>query len=447
MAISVDGIVSGIDTTSLISELSASYSAPKTLLEEDIVEAEALQSGMTALSGLLSDLSESLENIQDVEDLRAYTVSYPETDALIAEADGEAIAGVYSVEITALASSELEVSEGFADQSSTGVIATGTLSVTYAGTTTDITVDATNSSLVELASDIDGIDGISAYVMDTGDASTPYRLVIQGEDTGDSNTITMDTSGLTGAGTVPTFTEQTTAANAELSINGIDVTSESNTVNDSIAGLSLDLTAVTTDPIDVTISLDADGMEEKVESFVTAYNAVIDYIDTNSAGADSTEGTAAGVFNGNSSIRWISQTLTQSLSTSYTDNDLNSLGLMGIGTDGTGRLELDSDDFQDALSDYRGDVEKMFTADDGFGAALVASLDVFIDPIDGVIKERNSSLESSIDDLEDQVATWETRIERYEDRLRSSFTTFESTVGVLQGVSDFLTAFFFTEDS
>ena len=266
MAISVDGIVSGIDTTSLISELSASYSAPKTLLEEDIVEAEALQSGMTALSGLLSDLSESLENIQDVEDLRAYTVSYPETDALIAEADGEAIAGVYSVEITALASSELEVSEGFADQSSTGVIATGTLSVTYAGTTTDITVDATNSSLVELASDIDGIDGISAYVMDTGDASTPYRLVIQGEDTGDSNTITMDTSGLTGAGTVPTFTEQTTAANAELSINGIDVTSESNTVNDSIAGLSLDLTAVTTDPIDVTISLDADGMEEKVES-------------------------------------------------------------------------------------------------------------------------------------------------------------------------------------
>lgn len=447
MAISVDGIVSGIDTSSLISELSASYSVPKTLIEEDIVEAEALQSGMTALSGLLSDLSESLENIQDVEDLRAYAVSYPETDALIAEADGEAIAGVYSVEITALASSELEVSEGFADQASTGVIATGTLSVTYAGTTTDITVDATNSSLVELASDIDGIDGISAYVMDTGDASTPYRLVIQGEDTGDSNTITMDTSGLTGAGTVPTFTEQTTAANAELSINGIDVTSESNTVNDSIAGLSLDLTAVTTDPIDVTISLDADGMEEKVQSFVTAYNAVIDYIDTNSSGADSTAGTAAGVFNGNSSIRWISQTLTQSLSTTYTDNDLNSLGLMGIGTDGTGRLELDSDDFQDALSDYRGSVEKMFTADDGFGAALVASLDVFIDPIDGVIKERNASLESSIDDLEDQVATWETRIERYEDRLRSSFTTFESSVGVLQGVSEFLTAFFFSKDA
>ena len=43
MAISVDGIVSGIDTTSLISELSASYSVPKSLIEEDIAEAEALR--------------------------------------------------------------------------------------------------------------------------------------------------------------------------------------------------------------------------------------------------------------------------------------------------------------------------------------------------------------------------------------------------------------------
>ena len=447
MAISVDGIVSGIDTTSLISELSASYSVPKSLIEEDIAEAEALQSGMTALSGLLGDLSDSLEDIQDVEDLRAFAVTYPETDALVVEADGEAIAGVYSVEISALATSELEVSEGFSDQVSTGVIASGTLSVTYAGTTTDITVDATNSSLVELAAAIDDVEGISAYVMNTGDASTPYRLVIQGEDTGEDNTITLDTSGLTGAGTVPTFTEQTTAANAELSINGIDVTSESNTVNDSIAGLSFDLTAITSDPIDVTVSLDADGIEEKVQAFVNAYNSVVDYIDTNSSAADDTAGTAAGVFNGNSSVRWISQTLQQSLSTTYTDNALTSLGLLGIGTDGEGSLSLDSDDFQDALTDYRGSVEDMFTADDGFGAALVASLDVFIDPIDGIIKERNDSLESSIDALEDQVATWEERIERYEERLRSSFTTFESTVGVLQGVSDFLTAFFTTTDS
>ena len=84
--------------------------------------------------------------------------------------------------------------------------------------------------------------------MNTGEASNPYRLIIQGEDTGSANTIEIDTSGLTGGGTVPSFTEQTAAADAELSINGIDVVSDSNTVSDSITGLTLELTGTTSEP-------------------------------------------------------------------------------------------------------------------------------------------------------------------------------------------------------
>ena len=417
------------------------------LLEQEIAEQEALQTAMTELSGLLGDLSDSLDAIGDTDDLRSFAVSYPETDALIAEADGEAVAGVYSVEITALATSELEASQGFADASSTGVISEGTLSITYGGTTTDITVDSDNSSLVELAADIDDIDGISAYVMNTGDATTPFRLIVQGEDTGSANTVDIDTSALTGGGTVPAFTEQTSAADATLSINGIDVISESNTVSDSITGLSLDLTGTTSSPIDVTVSLDADAIEEKVQGFVDAYNAVIDYVDTNSISADDESGIAAGVFNGDSSVRWMTQTLSRSLSTSYTTNTLDSLGLMGIGSDGDGRLSLDSGDFQGALGDYRDSVEDMFTTADGFGASLISSLDVFIDPLEGVIKQRKDSMESTIGGLEDQVANWEDRIERYEERLRSSFASFEGSVGAMQGTSSFLQAYFFGEES
>ena len=146
MAISVDGIVSGIDTTSLISELSEAYSAPKDLLEEDITDAENLQSAMTTLSGLLGDVSDALEEIEDIEDFRTFSASYEENDDLVVEASGEAIAGVYSVEIDSLATSELEASNAFADHTSSGVIAEGTLSVTYAGTTTEFTVDSSNSS-------------------------------------------------------------------------------------------------------------------------------------------------------------------------------------------------------------------------------------------------------------------------------------------------------------
>jgi flagellar hook-associated protein 2 len=447
MAISVDGIVSGIDTTSLISELSSAYSAPKDLIEDDISDAESLQSAMTTLSGLLGNVSDALEEITEIEDFRTFTAAYEENDDLAVETDGEAIAGVYSIEIDTLATSELEASNAFSDHTTTGVISEGTLSVTYAGETTEITVDSSNSSLVELAASIDDVEGITAYVMDTGDASTPYRLIIQGEDTGSANTIELDTSGLTGAGTVPTFTEQSSAGDATLSINGIDVTSDSNTVSDSIAGLSFVLTGTTTEAIDVTVALDTASMEEKVQTFVDAYNSVTSYVNSNSNAADEDSDIAAGLFNGDSSVRRIMQTLQSSLSTTYTTNDLSSLGLMGIGTDGDGTLSLESDDFLEALDDYQGSVEDMFTADDGFAASLIDALDVYIDPIDGAIKQRNDTLEDSIDDLEDQVTNWEDRIERYEDRLRSSFNAFESSAGVMQGVSSFLQAYFFGVDS
>ena len=84
MAISVDGITSGIDTSSLISELSTAYGAPKDLIEAEVADYEALQSAMSELSGLLGEVSSALESIEDVEDFRSFSVAYPETDALIA---------------------------------------------------------------------------------------------------------------------------------------------------------------------------------------------------------------------------------------------------------------------------------------------------------------------------------------------------------------------------
>ena len=64
----------------------------------------------------------------------------------------------------------------------------------------------------KLAAAIDEIDGLSAYVLNTGADSEPYKLVVQGEDTGTDNSISFDTSGLTGSGTVPSFTEQRAAS-------------------------------------------------------------------------------------------------------------------------------------------------------------------------------------------------------------------------------------------
>lgn len=447
MAISVDGIVSGINTSSLIADLVGSYSAPKRLLEQEISDNNALQEALTGLSSRLGDMQSALEDLNTEAEIREYSVNYTETDAFMAEATGAATEGVYAVEVSALAKSELEVSQGFSDTLSTGVIAEGTLDITYDGVTHQITVDSTNSSLSDLASSINDISGLSSYVMDTGDASNPYRLVVQGTDTGSSKGITFDTSGLTGGGTVPTFTEQVSAADAQLSINGIAVTSESNTVSDSIQGFTLTLTGLTSSPVDVAVSLDQDGVKDKIQSFVDAYNEVIDYVDSNSVAADEEAGIEAGLFNGDSSVRRIISDLQSKVTTQYSSmgTTLDSLGLIGVQLDNNGKLSIDSADFTDALGDNLDSVMQMFTSSDGFGQAMVTGLDVYVDSSSGIIKQRNDSIDMTIDSLEDQVERWEERILSYEARLRTSFTAFESAAGSLQGTAQFISSYFFSE--
>jgi len=450
VAISVDGIITGLDTSSLISELVDAYSIPKTLLEEDVGEYELLQEGLTGLSDRLEDLSRTLEGLQDLDQLRSFSVSYVENDAFIATVDGSAVEGTVSVEVHSLADSEMEVSDAFSDKTSTGIISEGTLSITYAGTQTDITVDSTNSSLVDLATEISDVEGLTAYVMDTGDATTPYRLVVVGDDTGSESTISIDTSGLTGAGTAPTFTEQSTAADASLTINGISVSSSDNKVTGVIEGLELELTGVSTEETDVTIALDTDQVEAQVESFISAYNEIIGYINDNSFSVeDSSDGASQGTFVGESSVRRIVSKLRSVITSQFSDmgTDIDSLSLIGVSTNTSdGTLSLDSDDFQTALADYQDSVEGLFTSSSGFGQTMIDALDFYIDPLEGSIVSRTDSIDDLVEDLEDQIDTWETRIESYEDRLRSSFTSLESTAGKLQGTSMFLDSYFFSDE-
>ena len=127
--------------------------------------------------------------------------------------------------------------------------------------------------------------------------------------------------------------------------------------------------------------------------------------------------------------------------------DVASLSLIGISTNTSdGTLTLDSDEFQDALSDYQDSVEGLFTDASGFGQTMIDSLDFYIDPLDGSIVSRTDSIDGMVEDLEDQIETWEDRIESYEARLRSSFTSLESTAGELQGTSMFLDSYFFSDD-
>ena len=93
MTIAVDGIVSGLDTSSIIDSLVAVYSISKEGLEDDVASYEDKQEALTGLMSRLDDLGTSLETLNSSTNFRAFTASSSDETSVLAEATGEAIAG------------------------------------------------------------------------------------------------------------------------------------------------------------------------------------------------------------------------------------------------------------------------------------------------------------------------------------------------------------------
>jgi len=438
MGFGVDGLISGMNTGAMVDAMVAVYSLPQKALERDISNTTKQKTAVGNVIARLDKIDDAIKAVEDEADFKVYKAEYAETDAFKVTTSSGAIPGSYSIQVNQLATTELEVTDGFDDKSSTGVIAEGTMVVTYAGEATEITVDSDNSSLSALASAIDDIEGLSAYVLNTGASSKPYKLVVQGEDTGEDNTIEFDTSGLTEeSGTVPSFSEERAAADAEVEINGITVTDSDNSFGSAIPGLDIDIYQTNTSAENVTVGLDTDEIESNVQEIVDAYNNVISYVDAQTV--YNTDLGIAGPLVGNTTVTRVLRKLASVVGDQYSSGStLDSLSLMGITSNTDGTLSIDSSDFQDALDDNLDDVVGMFTDSAGFGATMREQIDVYTDTVDGTLESYKDSLEGQIRDLEDSVADYDYRINRYEERLRAQFAAMESILGGMQGTSNYM---------
>ncbi len=447
MSVQVDGIISGLDTSGLIDAILASSGIPKQQIQARITDYETKSERISDLINRVADVTTALEDMESIGDFRSYAANYTENDAFSIEVGGDSVEGSYDIEITATAKAEQWVGLGFSDNETDAGL-TGDLVFDYNGETSTITTDGL--SLDEIASEINDVDGLTAYVMNTGDATTPYRLVVQGDDRGadyDIDFSASDAGVAASLGFDDTGNRKVQAASAELTINGVAVTSDTNTVTDAVPGMTITITGTTDDAVAVEVSSDPDAIEEKVQAFIDAYNSVVNFISTNSI-YDTEEG-IRGAFVGESGVRRVSQGMASIITAEYGDlgQDYDSLGLIGIETTSSGLLELDSEKFQEILLAEPDQVTDLFTSDDGFIAAMKDQLDVYTDETEGSLYVRKDSIEERITDLNDDVDALQDRLDRMEDRLRSQFTSMETTMGQLTSTQTFITSLLSTTTS
>ncbi len=404
--ISSPGLGSGIDINSIVSQLVEARRAPQ-VQRLDLREAE-LQARLSAygsLKGAVSTLRDALASLKSPETYRGRSATSSNTEVLTATADSQAAPGIYGISVGGLATAQQLATDPVTNPAArftadTDVLGTGTLTFKFGTTVYDPdtdtytsftqnpdkatrTVTITDGSLRGIRDAINAADmGVTAAIVNDG---AYRRLTLSVNDTGAANSLEItvqdddgddtDASGLSllafngGA----TNLMQTRAASdvTGLTVNGIAISSASNTLSDTIEGLNITLKGAGS--ATVSVALDRESVATAVNGFVSAYNGLMATI--NELSSYNAETREAGLLNGDAILRGIDAQVRRMLGdpVAGVDGPFRMLADIGITRDSkNGTLVLDNGRLQKALDEDFGAVAGLFAAVGTTSDALVS---------------------------------------------------------------------------
>jgi flagellar hook-associated protein 2 len=455
MGIGVGGLISGLDTDSLISQIMAIERRPIVSLQQEEAEYQTQISSLGNLKGALSALQASLAPLQEADSFISMTASSGNMNVLAVSASNDAAAGQYQVEVTALAQAQQVRSSAYTG--SDDVVGAGTLTIQVgSGSMVDINIDSTNNTLAEIAAAInDSAADVTATVVNDGSGN--YYLTLASNETGAANTISLtmsdddgnntDAAGLSNLYTDPatsSLTQTQGATNAQLTVNGIVIERAGNVIDDLMDGLTFAINdADPGNPFTIKVTENSASVTNKLQAFADKYNALIDTL--NGLQKFNPETGQAGPLLGDSTAKRI-QSKMQSLFYAQVDgisSDVNRLSSLGLEMDRHGKISLDGSTLTSALEDHREDVINFFSQEELGNDGIAHRFDDVIESYvksDGLLTSKENGLKSSIEDIGEQVDQIEFRIQIKEESLRQQFSNleqllanFEATSGSLQG--------------
>lgn len=420
-----------------------------------------LKSKLSALSTLSKDLSYS----GTTSFFGKKTASSSDEDYLTVTASSTAVATSTSVFVNQLAKADKVVSSQFAN---TGTdIATGLgagtfdfdVTVNGVATPVSVTLDGTENNetlLGKVSSAVNNATGAGIRASIIKDSSSTSRMVFTSTETGADYEMTLsDTTGgllsaigindsVAASGTTGGYVYDTSELNAIATIDGITVTSNTNTLEDVVTGLTISLKKqqeIGETPITVNAENDVEGIKEKLQEFIDAYNGVLDFIKTNTAVNTTTYERSA--FSGDYSISTFKFQLRQIIATPITGlgvDDPSLLTELGITTDRNGKLSIsDADSLDDLIKNNISQVEQVFNAADGISGKLETLLDGMTDS-EGTITRRKQVLESQITTMNSRIKLMESSVDRKMDYYRTQFAQLQAAYAQYQSQFSYISA-------
>jgi flagellar hook-associated protein 2 len=429
MGSTVDGLVSGMDTTSMIASMMKIESQPKLMLQQKVLTAQTAVASYQSVNSKLSTLKNAADDLGQLSTWRSVkpTVSSSNITAISTGGTNTSV-GTVSFDVVSVAKAQSNT----ARVASTGDITTAD--------SIDITVgtgDSAKTTTIDISKDKSaaGVAGaitaagitVKASVVPTSQGDSV--MMISGTKTGAANGFTI--SGLDSL----TMHTTTAATDAQLQVGGSDedggysLTSDTNTFTNLMAGTTLTVSKVESG-VSLTSASDVSGIADKIKAMVDAANATLTEVGNQTAYDPGTN--TASPLTGDFMVRQLSQTILSGVSSglSFTADDgtttkFGSLNKLGIQLDKTGQLSFDANKFTAA---YNADPSSIKAA----GIALAGQFETMASKQGDNVTSAITSRNNNVDSLNSQIDNWDVRLSAKQEALQKQYATLETSLGKLK---------------
>lgn len=461
-------MASGLDIAGMTQQLVAAERKPKA--DRITTQQKQVNVSLSAYGQVKSSVSamqSMLEKFGKDEAFNGQKATSDNSDYLSIKATAKAKSGVYNINIQQMAQSHKLMGKELFSADPEASLGSGEMVIKVGDKSMTLNIGEDNddlSSVVDAINNADDNPGVTATLINTGEEGGS-KIVFSTTETGENNTIEIDTSAMTGQLASLAYNanmpeaerkvEQMQAAqDAKIMIdNFTTVTSSNNTFEDVIEGVTLDLKKLTgtvsssesanpeTDDIDVksvkiTIESDEKSTKDSLKSFVDSYNSLMGTIDKLTgfdADKDPDDPNRAGALNGDSLTRSVTTQMRNLLNEPIEINgklyQMSDFGI-SIQRDGTLELEEDSDKLDDIISENFAVIGQFFAQEDsGFLAKADKLLDSFTDKTDGSLSVKEETLKERQKSLDDDMTELNKRMVAYEDRTYKQFLAMDEAIG------------------
>ncbi|GAA0814243.1 flagellar filament capping protein FliD [Spirilliplanes yamanashiensis] len=431
MTSTIDGLVSGLSTSALISSLMQVEAAPQNLLKSKVTKQQTALTAYQGLNTKLAALETAAQNMQKLSTWRSVAPSSTSTSVTAsATSSNSNQTGSVTFDVTQLATTQVSTVDAASPTTQIVKNNVQNLTVTVGGVATQVDVSADRTITGVAAAINNSGTGVKATLVTDSAGKTIMQLT--GPKAGAANSFT-----ITGLDTGYAMAPITAAADAKIKVGGAtagayEVSSPTNTFTNLIQGTSITVSKVESG-VTVGAETDVAAISNMMKALVEAANSALSEVKTKSASSTSTTGgkttVTGGPLSGDYMVKQVADKILSSVSTGL--DGYGSLSKFGVQLSRDGKLTFDEAKFKSA---YTADPAALKTAASGFAAKVEKIADDQQTNVTNVVTSRTSVIKT----LNDQISAWDIRLSSRQAALQKQFASLETSMGKMQSQSQWL---------